>query len=213
MTNIFGIELYSKTLWFKLGCRIDFKLTYRCDQMCDYCIIKVPSGVRAESKESTFAEWIKFFEDFPTRIREVMVCGGETTLIGWMPELVNWLLGRGYHVTVYSNLRTIRPFLRMRRSYRLQLSATYHHAADAAQFDASYKLLRRMGFRVNVDEIDDRTEDWKQVLPYSTVKKMICTPEEVVEMDKKVRQFVVAPDRTIYFGCYDEFLSKGETHA
>ena len=209
MTEFLGIQLYSKTLWFKRGCRVDFKLTYRCNQMCPYCIIDIPAGRRAESSESTFEEWVKFFEDFPTKIREVMVCGGETTLIDWMPEFVNWLLDRGYHVTVYSNLRVVKPFMRIRRTYRLQLSTTYHHAVSAERFDLTYKLLRQMGFRVNVDEIDDGTEGWTRVLPYSSVKKMICTPAEVQEMDKAVRQFVVAPDRTIYFGCFDEFKDKG----
>jgi uncharacterized radical SAM superfamily Fe-S cluster-containing enzyme len=210
VNSLFGIQLYDKSLRLRRGCRVDFKLTYRCNQNCPYCILAVPGGGRPHSAESTLDEWKGFFERFPARIREVMVCGGETTLIPWMPELVNWLLHErgGYHVTVFSNLRAIQPFLRIKPNHRLQISTTYHHADDAARFTSIYTALCRFGHRVNVDEIDTGETDWKKILPYSRVKTLIRTEDEVRTMDRIVSQFVVAPDRTIYFGCYEEFLSK-----
>ena len=215
MNSILGIKLYGKTLKLRPGAKINISIIYTCNIkpfLCTYCALSQPANNRATAKISTLGEWKRFFNYFPIRIREVLVEGGETTLVPYMPELVNWLLhDKGYHVTLFSYLPAINPFLRIKPNYRFQITSTYHHQDDLIRFLAIYKELTTEGYRVNVDEINTGEPDWKQVIEFSRVKPVQGNKELEEQMihHRKEQHFNFSPDQNFYLGCYDEFLAKG----
>jgi hypothetical protein len=212
MNNIFGVKLYYKTLLFRRGCKLAINVTYRCSLNCSYCGLALQTGQRPQSKESTLEEWKQFIDMFTTttKVREVMVSGGEPTLIKWLPDFVNWLVSeKGLHVTVLTHFRSIVPLIEIKPHYRLQITATYHHQDDLIRFMAVYKGLVDAGHRVNVDEINTGEKDWKQAIEFSRVKRGWNTAQDVIDVDNADPQFLTTPDRMIYLACYLACLDKG----
>jgi hypothetical protein len=203
------MKFYGKTLWFKRGVTVQISLLYACNLACSYCTLEMPTGIRPTAKQSTLDEWKEFIKNFPVKIKEVYVSGGEPTLIKWLPELCNWLLDEGYHVSVFTDLYDPQLLLKVKNSYRFQIISTFHHdweeklishhLTEEKQFKYSYSLLKNAGYRIEVDEIGYK------VLPYSRLKPFIG-------MDglKDSEAFRVSPDLQIFNSCYDHFLQKSK---
>lgn len=208
------MKWYGKTLKLRRGVTLQISLLYACNLFCEYCSLEMPTGIRPEAKQSTLEEWKTYIKNFPTKIKEVYVSGGEPTLVKWLPELLTWLLNEGYHVTVFTNL--FNPDLLMvKNSYRYQIIASYHKPPAATErpdlvkgklinaydseirFNKAYYKLKDK-YRIEVDEIGTK------VLPYSRVK-----PFNVMETLKD-NEFRVSPDLQVFISCYDHFLQKSK---
>jgi uncharacterized radical SAM superfamily Fe-S cluster-containing enzyme len=150
-------------------------------------------GHRPKTKSITLEEWKQKISSFPTKIREVFVCGGEPTLIKWMPDLVNWLIEEGYHVVVFSNLYKPLEFLRVKKSYRMQIRTTFHHIDEESleRFESSYNFIK-LHHNINVDEIGTEKK-----LSYSTLKPYLTMD------DLKIPEFRYAPDGKLYTSHYE----------
>jgi organic radical activating enzyme len=182
-------KIYGKTLSLKRGCSITLMLCYNCTLSCDYCCLKIASGKYPVSKMSTFDEWKELINRWPVKIKEVILSGGEPTLMPYFAELANWLLDKGYHVKVYSNLTNPKPYQDVRNSYRFIITATYHHSYDINKFIVNLSSIKH---RIDVHEIDSR------MLPFSKVKELVTDKWKV-----ETRYFRVNPARKIFIGCYD----------
>lgn len=201
------MKWYGKTLKLRRGVTVQISLLYACNLFCEYCSLEMPTGIRPEAKQSTLEEWKTYIKNFPTKIKEVYVSGGEPTLIKWLPELLTWLLDEGYHVTVFTNLYNT-SLLMVKNSYRYQIIASYHKPIPGTKnpekydiknkFETHYHKLVEKGYRVEVDEIGTK------VLPYSRVK-----PFNVMETLKD-NEFRISPDLQVYISCYDHFLQKSK---
>jgi hypothetical protein len=115
-----------------------------------------------------------------------------------MPELVNWLLDKGFHVLVFTNLFRPEAFLRVKKSYRFQIRATLHHVEDEIpdRFDAAYKLLKDH-HNINVDEIGDvKFLSYSNLKPFMTVDAL------------KDNEFRFSPDGKLYTSCYSHYYDK-----
>lgn len=199
------MKFYGKTLRFKRGITLQISLLYSCNLFCEYCSLEMPTGIRPTAKQATLEEWKSYIKNFPTKIKEVFVSGGEPTLVKWLPEFLQWLLDEGYHVTVFTNLYN--PMLLMvKDSYRYQIFATYHKPPKDTlnpekydiknRFEVAYHKLTDKGYRVEVNELGYGD------LPYSTVSKFN-------DMDVlKDHDFRVSPDLQVYISCYDHYLQK-----
>lgn len=186
------MKLYGKTLFFKRGLSLNIYLTLRCNLNCDFCCVQAN---RVRSGESTVGEWIEWFERFPEPIKEVSVSGGETSLYPAYPELCNWLLAKGIHVSLATNLHNVRldrklPLLRILPRYNFQVSATCHK--DPEPFMDAVKCLRSLGYRVNVREVGTR------MIPGSVFLKEQSQSELYFEK----AGLNVAPDRSIHINAY-----------
>jgi organic radical activating enzyme len=200
------MKWYGKTLKFKRGVTIQISLLYACNLGCEYCSLEMPTGKRPEAKQATLQEWITYIKNFPAKIKEVYVSGGEPTLVKWLPELLEWLLKEGYHVTVFTNLYNVK-LLMIKDSYRYQILASYHKPPEEKsnpklydselRFNAAYYKLKNK-YRIEVDEIGTK------VLPYSRLKPFN-------DMDVlKDNEFRISPDLQVYISCYDHFLQKSK---
>jgi wyosine [tRNA(Phe)-imidazoG37] synthetase (radical SAM superfamily) len=208
--NYNKIKLYYKTLLFKIGLNVSMNVTYNCNFKCWYCAVTIPTGAMPKSKESTAEQWLDFrFPNYylwfnikiPLKIRQVAITGGEPTLYSDLVKLVNALLDKGYHVTVYSNLTRPKMLMEIQKNYRFQIVATYHHHDNADRFDQAYRMVYSK-HRINVEEIDDKHGVKK--LSYSKLKPLITGKEKM-----PVDEFRISPNREISIGCV-ELFSKTE---
>jgi len=200
------LKWYGKTLKLKRGVTLQISLLYACNLFCEYCSLEMPTGKRPTAKQSTLQEWITYIKNFPTKVKEVYVSGGEPTLVKWLPELLEWLIKEGYHVTVFTNLYNS-ELLMIKPSYRYQIIASYHKPPDEKsnpelydselRFNEAYYKLKDK-YRIEVDEIGSK------ILPYSKVK-----PFNTMDVLKD-HEFRISPDLQVYISCYDHFLQKSK---
>lgn len=186
------MRLYEKTLWFRRGVMLQINLTYACNFHCKYCSVDMVKGHRPNTKSITLEQWKEKVRTFPAKVREVFVCGGEPTLIKWMPDFVNWLIDEGYHVVVFSNLYKPLEFLKIKRSYRFQIRTTYHHIDEETleRFEKHYFFLKKH-HNIFVDEIGEQKLNYSLVKPYLTMD------------DLKIPEFRYAPDGRLYTSHYE----------
>ena len=124
----------------------------------------IPNGDYPRYDECTPDEWKKYISEYPEWIEEFFISGGETTLYPDLAELVNWLVKRGHHVCVFSNLWKPESLLGLKESYRLVLYPTYHNCDDINRFDKAYRMLKD---RVRVVPIEFNCP---KILPYTKFK-------------------------------------------
>jgi organic radical activating enzyme len=184
-------------------------LLYECSLNCAYCCLSLSTGKRAKSRRVTLEQWKEFVENFPLKIKELHLCGGEPSLLSWMPRLANWLLDKGHHVTIYTNLHNVETLCRIRPSKRLMIISTYHHQDDALKYTRSYERLTAAGYEVRVGEMNDGSPGWKKVMPYSKLKTLYPDTQSLKEISDQERQLIVAPDLTVYSGCHEMYFDKG----
>ena len=89
--------------WFSRGIRATIVTTTRCPFRCSYCPMFIHGDVK-KYQESSLAQWKNFIERFPYWINHIYVSGGEPSLYPAIAEMINWLIERGHHVIVFTNL-------------------------------------------------------------------------------------------------------------
>jgi len=180
----------------KRGIRIKIFPTFKCSLKCDYCGNNLGRDLHpSENNLKTILDllgWINLIDNFPVKIREVVISGGEPTIWPDFPELVNYLLSQGYFVTVYTNL-TNKNLLNVDKSRRLRVYATFHgRHYDKNQFLKNYDVVSSV-HRVDVNEIA------QQQLPFSKVDPWGCDYEQSKTINKNY--FWIAPDGSIHPHC------------
>ena len=146
--------------WFSKGVRATIVTTTRCPMKCSYCPMFIYGDVK-KYEESTFEEWKTFIERFPYWISHLYVSGGEPSLYKDIVPLVNWLIERGHHIVVFTNLWKAENFLGIRPHWRLLFMPTYHaeeelrltHTSDAERYLSAVNVLKNVGFQVSTQQI------------------------------------------------------------
>ena len=131
--------------------------------------------------------------DFPFRISEVKLTGGEPLLNKELPGMVNWLLDQGIFVTVFSNLTKSEIFLQIKQTYRFRIAASYHSCFDSNKFIKNYDYLKNY-HRIDIEEIGKKT------LSISKLKKFCTIADTRERMSKYLR---IGIDGLIFTSCYD----------
>ncbi len=184
--------------WFTRGAWVTLTINTNCQLRCPDCPLWIGNESFPQWKQCTIDQWKGFVKRFPEWVSLYSICGGEPTMLKWLAEFVNWLLDKGHHVAIYSNLFDVSEILKMKRSARLVIHATYHHKDDKEKFIKSYNLLKDK-YRITVYEFDHPMK-----LPFS-VKKEFYTPEDIMNLNS----FHAAPDapikKTIYIGAEDNY--------
>ena len=120
--------------WFSRGVRATIVTTTRCPLSCDYCPMYI-YGMVKRYDESTFEEWKVWLDRFPYWVSHFYVSGGEPSLYKDIVPLVNYLIERGHHVTVFTNLWKIENFDGIKPHWRLLFQPTFHkHEDDLDRF-------------------------------------------------------------------------------
>lgn len=193
------IKLYGKTLMFRRGKMLNINLLYECNLSCAYCSLEIPTGIRPKAKRVGLDDWKNFITDFTSKnkIREVYVSGGEPSLVKYLPDLVNWLINKGFHISLFSNLYNTDKLLQIKKSYRFKIQATYHQCDSISRFDEAYKKVIKK-HRVDVDEIGYRSLSYSKVKPF-------MDPDGL-----KDKEFRVSPDLEVFDSCFEHYTEKSK---
>lgn len=191
-----------KGKWFSRGVRATVVTTTRCNLHCDYCPMFLYGEVR-RYEESTFEEWKVWFERFPYWISQIYVSGGEPSLYKDIVPLVNWLVERGHHVTIFTNLHKAENFIISRNTgavnikphWRLLFMPTFHQGDDAERFKGAVRNMEAAGYNVASQQLFENQHKLSKI-------KDFFTPDWFKEEDDG---FQFAPDTPktlqIYSGC------------
>jgi organic radical activating enzyme len=158
------VNSQNKKHFWSSGSAVVLVLTTRCPFRCSYCPMYIPNGEQPKYDECSLDEWKKYISEYPEWIEEFFISGGETSLHPQVSEFVNWLVERGHHVCIFSNLWKPESFLTLKKSYRLVLYPTFHASDNKERFDRAYNMLKDI-VRVIPIELKEMP-----VLPYAKSK-------------------------------------------
>lgn len=193
----YKIFRYGKLKKLKRGITITIMITHKCNLHCNYCSLKIPNGemLLLKYKDMTFQKLMDIINDFPLKIREVTISGGEPALNKDFPKMINWILNKGIFVTIYSNLTRIDPYFLIQQNYKLRIQSTYHVNYNRDKFIENYYKIKKY-HRIDVDEIGTKT------LSFSRLKRFCSTEDIKIKIKNYLR---VGIDGLIFTNCYDLF--------
>jgi hypothetical protein len=131
---------------FLRGASVNIITTTRCNLTCEECPMFL-YGQPKNYPESTLEQWQTFFRRFPMWISQVYLSGGETSLYPHIVPLANWLIDRGHHVCLFSNLWKPEAFIGIKKHWCFVLYPTFHSCDNWERFDRAQKMLSKH-FRV-----------------------------------------------------------------
>jgi organic radical activating enzyme len=199
--------LYWTLKKLKTGISIGLAPTYRCNQNCWYCGNKMGGDVFPKCPEINWEQWRDNIINFPLKIKEVVLSGGEPCIYPEIEKLVNWLLDNGYFVQFYTNLARPGIITKFKRSKRLILFANFHHTffgkdeiwdeESLLEWDSNYQSLKK-AYQIKPEEINNA------LLPYTKVKRWHSETHETNKHNVLLRWnpagelFVNCEDRNIH---------------
>lgn len=178
--HILYIELLER---LGFGVKVKIKYTMKCNLRCSYCSVNIPCGERATFEELTNEEWLKRIDQFPMKIRKIIIVGGEPFFRKDIIQLVEELVKRRIIVKILTNL-TYKRIMELPKSSYLKFVATYHHEQYSTQhFIEQYARVKKK-YRILVWELGE------QRIPGS--KKLELYVDEGPRY--KRRDFIIAPN-------------------
>ena len=126
-----------------------------------------------------------FLERFPVWISALYVSGGEPSLYSDIIPLINYLIERGHHVILQTNLFKPEAFIGIRPHYRLVFMATYHEKQEQKlgrgdKFYENAEFLRNNGFLVMTQQIGGADKRNTRVKEYFTKKWFLETDNTIM---------------------------------
>ncbi len=196
LSRIFRFGLTKR---LRIGGKVTIFPSFSCNYSCGYCSLRV-DGTMPSSKPLPFESWKKFLTDFNQAtldnngLREVILTGGEPTLLPYFVELCHWILfEKKWHLTIFTNLNNY-ILLKVRPSIRLRIGATYHHHVKPGRFNMIYQKINKV-HRIDVEEIIGPGDT--KVLPYSNAKPYL-TEDQIKNLVACIR---VSPDQSMHLTC------------
>lgn len=125
-----------------LGVKVKIKYSMKCNLKCTYCSVNIPKGKRAEFEELANDEWLLRIDNFPMKIRKIIIVGGEPFFRKDIIELVKELVKRKIVVKILTNL-TYKRIHDLPKSPYVKLIATYHHG----QYDTNYFIRQWKSYK------------------------------------------------------------------
>ena len=185
------------------GMRITIIPSYICNYSCSYCGRKM-GGADPKAELRSLEEWKRYLTDLDrtfklsrSRIKEIVLSGGEPTLLPYFNELCNWITER-WLLMVYTNLSDISKLCSLNQTPRLIIHATFHpEGTDSIWFNRRWRILDEI-HRVEVDEIGQR----RLANPHKKTRlKPFATMED---METKLAMLRVDPNFAAYLYCIDD---------
>ena len=125
-------------------------------------------GKPKEYEECTFEEWKVFMERYPYWISQVIVTGGEPSLYKEVAPLTNWLIERGHHVIVFTNLWRTENFQSIKPHWRLLFMPTFHKGQDKIErFKKALTTLE--GYQVDSQQLFENEHNFGRIKEFFTL--------------------------------------------
>lgn len=157
---------------FSRGARCTLVTTIKCSHRCSYCPMFI-YGEPQKYDECSFEEWKIFLDRYPMWISAMYISGGEPSLYSDIVPLINYLIEKGHHVIMQSNLYKAEAFIGIRPHRRLVFMATYHEEQEKSRGDKFYQaadMLRDEGFLVIAQQIGQFNKKHSRVKEYFSEK-------------------------------------------
>lgn len=184
---------YGLTKRFSRGITIGMLPTYKCNLDCSYCANKYGrQGNKFDSKEILISDWYRLISNFPIKIRELHITGGEPMLYAGIQFLVEKLLTLGFHISLNSNLLCKRDFSNV-ISDRFRIEATLHDHDREDRFFENVEYYRQW-VRVDID-IFAKEKVYRNSKTGIAYKKLM-DPESPICLDMK--RFKFTPDGRLW---------------
>jgi len=154
------------------GARCTLVTTIKCPYRCSYCPMFI-YGDPQKYDECSFEEWKVFLDRFPMWISAMYISGGEPSLYKDIVPLINYLIERGHHVLLQSNLYKPEAYIGIKPHRRLVFMATYHGEGEKDRGDKFYKaadMLRKEGFFVVLQQIGQYNKKHSRIKEYFSEK-------------------------------------------
>lgn len=201
MSGVFRIGVMKR---LKRGTSIQIMPTLACNYACSYCA-RDYDGKRPSGPVSDRGAWMRWLEDFNSvvPIREVVLSGGEPTLLPYFGELCWSIVDRGWFLTVYTNLSNIIALDGLPQTPRIRVLATFHpEGTSPGAFVYTWEIADRHN-RVDVDEIGKRVIHGHK----RTNLKPFATDEALA---KRVSRILVGPDFRMFIYCLNASIAYTE---
>ncbi len=185
------------------GLRITIIPSYACNYKCSYCS-RIVDGKYPTAKVKTMEEWKKYLTDLDltfrmdrSKIKEVVITGGEPTLLPYFNELCDWITER-WILVVYTNLSDVSKLTKLRQTPRLIIHASYHAGETDGQayFNERWEYVDKY-HRTIVDEIGER------VLKNSHKKTRLKPFATKETLNTRLAMLRVDPNQAAYLHCTD----------
>jgi len=144
----------------KRGVRIKIFPSFICNLDCWYCANKfVGDGDYKRVPSMNYKKWIDIINEFPVKVKEVVISGGEPAIYKDLGRLVNYLTDNKIMVTIFSNLMIVNN--EIKGSKRIRIGATHHIGTDETIFKVNLQHYIDKGIRVDVEEFkqDKKVDD------------------------------------------------------
>lgn len=161
MNKLFGVYLNPLSLHMLycellarigFGCKIKIKNTLKCNMHCNYCSNVITTGKRPIFKnELNYKEWLKIIDNFPMKVRKVIIVGGEPFLRKDVLDLIQGIANRKIVVKVLTNLTYKRMNL-IKPSPYIKLIATRHDSVNIKLFKSNLSICKKKGIRIKIYE-------------------------------------------------------------
>ena len=187
---------YGAAKKLKRGILLKIYPTMVCNLDCSYCGNKLGIGLDNHRFGSRLSvdEWLKIIDNFPMKVKEVHLTGGEPSTYKGFVDLVNALLERGIFVTIFTNLKLTSKFLKIKPSNKLLLYSSFHsEQMSVEEYSKSFYTLT-FYHRIVVKELGQK------LLPFSRLVPWGCTADGA----KKIRKncLYIAPDGQLFTTCF-----------
>lgn len=200
LSNIYRIGF--QRLLFE-GLRVTIIPTYSCNFNCSYCSKDVFGDTPVAPRKS-LEDWQKYLTDLDTtfrndgsKIKEIILNGGEPTLLPYFINMCNWITER-WLLTIYTNLWNIDKLSMVRPTTRLIVHATFHcDQITHTDFNRNWRELDKI-HRVTVDEIGRK----RLVNPYKRTRLKPFTTQE--KLDNHLATIRIDPQLRMHLTCGTE---------
>ena len=122
-------------------------------------------------EECSFEEWKTFLTDrIQHWVSVYYISGGEPALYKDIIPLTNWLIERGHHVIIMTNLSYVHKFIGIKPHYRLMFQPTFHpEFADLEKFKQGLETLKIHGFNVTSQQVLQNDGSFNRIKEFFTV--------------------------------------------
>jgi len=148
------------------GINAAINLTTRCPLRCGYCPMYI-YGEPRKYEESTFEEWKVFIERFPYWISQVIISGGEPSLYKEVAPLTNWLIERGHHVIMFTNLWNVKNYEGIKPHWRLLFMPTFHKGDNYERYSKALKKIDK--YQIDSQQVLENEHNFGRIKEFFTL--------------------------------------------
>jgi len=122
-------------------------------------------------EECSFEEWKEFLSKrIQHWVSVYYISGGEPALYKDIVPLTNWLIERGHHVIIMTNLTYFNKFVGIKPHWRLMFMPTYHSEfANIERFNEGLVALKLHGFNVTSQQVLQNDGKFNRIKEFFTV--------------------------------------------